>query len=405
MTRSPLHDEHVALGATLVDFAGWDMPLRYSGDVAEHLAVRTAAGLFDISHMGEIVVRGADAAAGLDAAVVSGMERLAIGRAKYTMLCTPGGGVIDDLIVYRRDWDHFLIVANASNVDTVTAELVERFAAFDATAFDATVENITADVSLIAVQGPKSEGIVAAMCASGADDVRALKNYTWCTVLLQGDVHAMVARTGYTGEDGFELFVNPADAVEVWRLALALGESEGLIPCGLSARDTLRLEAGMPLYGHELTLATTPYDAGLSWVVQTGAARVLERPGVEGAVLTSAEPVARGDFVGREALAAAKERFVANEADPSSAPEEARILVGLVGSPGRAARAGFAVFLGDRQVGMVSSGAPSPTLGVPVAMAMVHPSAAAVGTFLDIDVRGRRETMTVTALPLYSRAS
>jgi len=400
MTRSPLHDEHVALGATLVDFAGWDMPVRYSGDVAEHLAVRTAAGLFDISHMGEIVVRGADAAAGLDAAVVSGMERLAIGRAKYTMLCTPGGGVIDDLIVYRRDWDHFLIVANASNVETVTAELVERFVAFDAT-----VENMTADVSLIAVQGPKAEGIVAAMCKAGADDVRALKNYTWCTALLQGDVHAMVARTGYTGEDGFELFVVAADAVEVWRLALALGAPEGLIPCGLSARDTLRLEAGMPLYGHELTLATTPYDAGLSWVVQTGAARVLERPGVEGAVLMSAEPVARGDFVGGEALAAAKERSAANEADPDSAPEEARILVGLVGAPGRAARSGFFVYLGDRQVGIVSSGAPSPTLGVPVAMAMVHPSAAPIGTILDIDVRGRRETMTVTALPLYSRAS
>ena len=400
MTRSPLHDEHLALGATLVEFAGWDMPVRYSSDVAEHLAVRTAAGLFDISHMGEIAVRGADAAAGLDAAVVSGMERLAIGSAKYTMLCTPGGGVIDDLIVYRRDWDHFLIVANASNVDTVTAELTERLADYDAT-----VANITSDVSLIAVQGPQSEGIVAAMCASGADDVRALKNYTWCTVLLQGDIHAMVARTGYTGENGFELFVVPGDAVEVWRLALACGTPDGLIPCGLSARDTLRLEAGMPLYGHELTLATTPYDAGLSWVVQTGAARVLRRPDVEGAVHMSAEPEPRGDFVGREALALAKKRSVEFAADPVSAPEEARILVGLVGAPGRAARSGFFIFKGDVQVGIVSSGAPSPTLGVPVAMAMVHPSVAEVGTILEIDVRGRRETMTVAALPLYTRAS
>lgn len=376
------------------------MPVRYSGDVAEHLAVRTAAGLFDISHMGEIVVRGADAAAGLDAAVVSGMERVQIGRAKYTHLCTAGGGVIDDIIVYRRDWDHFLIVANAANVETVAAELTERLAAFDAT-----VEDVTADVSLIAVQGPKAEGIVAAMCASGADDVRALKNYTWCTALLHGDIHAMVARTGYTGEDGFELFVVPADAVEVWRLALAIGAPQGLIPCGLSARDTLRLEAGMPLYGHELTLATTPYDAGLGWVVQTGAARVVERPGLEGAVSLSAEPVARGDFVGREALAVAKERAAATEADPASAPDDARILVGLVGTPGRAARAGFAVLKGEREVGIISSGAPSPTLGVPVAMAMVHPSAAAIGTVLDVDVRGRRESMTVTALPLYSRAS
>ena len=400
MTRSPLHHEHVALGATMVDFAGWDMPVRYSGDVAEHLAVRTAAGLFDISHMGEISVRGADAAAGLDAAVISGMERLVIGRAKYTMLCTPGGGVIDDLIVYRRDWDHFIIVANASNVETVAAELTERLERFDAT-----VANITEDVALLAVQGPKAEGIVASMCELGADDVRALKNYAFCTVLLKGDVHAVVARTGYTGEDGFELFVVADDAVEVWRLALALGAPEGLIPCGLSSRDTLRLEAGMPLYGHELTLATTPYDAGLGWVVQTGPARVLERPGADGAVSVSAEPQPRGDFVGRAALAEAKARHDVMAADPASAPAEARILVGLVGASGRVGRAGYEVYVGENRVGIISSGAPSPTLGRPVAMAMVHPSAAAVGTVVEIDVRGRRESMTVSALPLYARAS
>ena len=244
------------------------------------------------------------------------------------------------------------------------------------------------------------------MCAAGADDVRALKNYTWCTVLLQGDVHAMVARTGYTGEDGFELFVVAADAVEVWRLALALGTPEGLIPCGLSARDTLRLEAGMPLYGHELTLATTPYDAGLGWVVQTGAARVLERPGIDGAVSLSAEPVARGDFVGREALAAAKERAADDRRPtPHRRPRSPASWWGSSALPAapraRVSRCSWAA----REVGIVSSGAPSPTLGVPVAMAMVHPSAAAVGTVLDIDVRGRRESMTVTALPLYSRAS
>ncbi len=400
MTRSPLHHEHVALGATLVEFAGWDMPVRYASDVAEHTAVRTAAGLFDISHMGEIEVRGADAAAGLDAAVVSGMARLAIGKAKYTNLCTRGGGVIDDLIVYRRDWDHFVIVANAANVETVTAELVERLAGLDAS-----VKNISEDVSLLAIQGPASEEIVAAMCVHGADDVRALKNYTWCTVLLQGDVHAMVARTGYTGEDGFELFLVPDDAVEIWRLALAVGGPLGLIPCGLSARDTLRLEAGMPLYGHELTLATTPYDAGLGWVVQTGAARELTRPGLDGAVGLSEGRVPRGDFVGREALAAAKAAREAADADPASASEETRVLVGLVGASGRVARAGYDVYVGDRLVGIVSSGAPSPTLGRPVAMAMVHPVASALGTAVEIDVRGRRETMTVTALPLYKRAS
>lgn len=400
MTRSPLHHEHEALGATLIDFAGWDMPVRYSSDLAEHRAVREAAGLFDISHMGEVVVRGPQAATGLDAAVVSGMERLAIGKAKYTMLCTPSGGVIDDLIVYRRDWDHFIVVANAANVDTVVAELSHRLAQFDAT-----VTDMTAEVALIAVQGPLAEQIVTSMCAFGEDDIRLLAPYTWCTVLLKGDIHAMVARTGYTGEDGFELFVVPDDAVAVWRLALTHGEPLGMLPCGLAARDSLRLEAGMPLYGHELTLSTTPYDVGLGRVVQTGAARVLVRPGLDGAVRLSDDKQLRGDFVGRDALAAAREKYDAAIADPASAPSDQRVLVGLVGTSGRVARSGYEVFHDGQHVGVVSSGAPSPTLGKPIAMAMVHPRAAAEGTAVEIDVRGRRETMTVAALPLYRRAS
>ncbi len=400
MTRSPLHDEHVALGATLTQFAGWQMPVRYAGDVAEHRAVRTAAGLFDISHMGQIAVRGADAAAALDFSVVSGMARLAIGRAKYTMLCTADGGIVDDLIVYRRDWDHFIVVANAANVGTVTEELSER-----CEPFDVAVENITHEVSLQAIQGPKAVDIVTEMCELGGDDVRALKNYTWCTALLRGDVHAMVARTGYTGEDGFELFVTPQDAVEVWRLALTTGVPYGLMPCGLSARDTLRLEAGMPLYGQELSLSTTPYTAGLGWVVQTGAAKELVRPGLNGAVAFTDERIERGDFVGSQALAAAKETHDAWAADPASAPHDARVLVGLVGQARRAARPGYAVMVNDVEVGVVTSGAPSPTLLVPVAMALVHPTARAVGTVVQVDVRGRRESMTVSALPFYSRAS
>jgi aminomethyltransferase len=400
MNRSPLHHEHVALGATLIEFAGWEMPVRYAGDVAEHQAVRTAAGLFDISHMGEITVRGPEAAAALDFAVVSGMARLAIGRAKYTMLCTPDGGIIDDLIVYRRDWDHFIIVANASNVDTVMEQLTSRCGLFDVA-----IENITHLVSLQAIQGPRAVDVVAEMCALGDDDVHALKNYSWCTVLLRGDIHAVVARTGYTGEDGFELFVVPDDAVEVWRLALATGAPYGLMPCGLSARDTLRLEAGMPLHGQELSRVTTPYDAGLGWVVQTGPARELVRPGLDGAVSLTEERVERGDFVGREALTAAKEAHDAWARDPASAPEDARVLVALLGESRRVARPGYAVMSGDDEVGIVTSGAPSPTVAAPIAMAMVHPSVSALGTALEIDVRGRRESMVVSALPFYSRAS
>ena len=209
------------------------------------------------------------------------------------------------------------------------------------------MENITAEVSLQAVQGPKAVDIVTEMCELGADDVRALKNYTWCTVLLQGDIHAMVARTGYTGEDGFELFVVPDDAVEVWRLALATGAPEGLIPCGLSARDTLRLEAGMPLYGHELTLATTPYDAGLGWVVQTGRGTRARAPGRRrrGRRCRQSPSPAATSWAARPSLPP-RRRTTRRQADPASAPEETRILVALVGSPGRAARPGLR---GDRR--------------------------------------------------------
>ncbi|WP_062389177.1 glycine cleavage system aminomethyltransferase GcvT [Demequina iriomotensis] len=370
--RSPLHDQHVALGATLVPFAGWEMPVRYTGDIAEHTAVRTGAGLFDLSHMGEIAVRGEGAAAFLDFALVGRMSAVALAGARYTMICTPEGGVIDDLIVYRRDHDHFVIVANASNKDTVVAELDARVAGFDAT-----VEDISAAIALIAVQGPLAEGIVARMCVRGDDDIRAMRYYSAANVLLRGDIHAFAARTGYTGEDGFELFVGADEAAAVWELALEAGAEDGIVPCGLSSRDTLRLEAGMPLYGQELTRATTPFDAGLGRIVVLG---------------TAAKP--RGDFVGRDALLKAK------------VEGPARVLVGLVGDGRRAARTGYAV-LDDAgaAVGEVTSGAPSPTLGRPIAMAYVPASLAEPGTVVGIDVRGRREDMTVTALPFYSRAS
>lgn len=399
MPRTPLHDEHVALGATLVDFAGWEMPVRYSGDVAEHHAVRNAAGLFDISHMGEIAVRGPQAAHALDAALVTAVSRVAIGTAKYTMLCTPEGGVIDDLIVYRRDWDHFLIVANASNTDQVLATLNERLAGFEVA-----IDDESQAVALIALQGPHAEDIVAQMCDRGDDDVRIMKYYTWTTVVLQGDIHAMCARTGYTGEDGFELFVTSEDAVDAWRLALAVGAPAGLIPCGLSSRDTLRLEAGMPLYGQELSVDRSPVDAGLGRVIQTGPGRELTRPGPDGAVGVTAEPQPRGDFVGRAALEASLATREQHLGQPHLAAADARQLVGLVGEGRRAARTGYAVFAGDIEVGAVTSGAPSPTLGRAIAMAYVHPSVAIAGTVLEVDVRGRREPMTVTALPFYKRA-
>ncbi|WP_084106348.1 glycine cleavage system aminomethyltransferase GcvT [Demequina sp. NBRC 110056] len=371
--RSPLHAQHVALDASLVDFAGWEMPLRYGGDVAEHHAVRNAAGLFDLSHMGELMVRGADAAAALDHALVGHMSRMGLGRAKYTMICAADGGVLDDLVVYRRDWDHFMVVANAANRERVLAELQARFAA---AGLDATVDDETHAIALIAVQGPASAGIVARMCEAGADDVDVMKYYTGVNILLEGGTHAYAARTGYTGEDGFELFVAADTAADVWELALREGAADGLQPCGLASRDSLRLEAGMPLYGHELSHDSTPFEAGLGRVVSFGVAGGPDR----------------GDFVGREALARVREEGVA------------KTLVGLVGDGRRAARTGYAVTdAEDNQVGIVTSGLPSPTLGQPIAMAYVPPALAEPGTVVGVDVRGRREEMRVIALPFYKR--
>ncbi|NCT91055.1 glycine cleavage system aminomethyltransferase GcvT [Cellulomonas sp. APG4] len=375
---TPLHDEHVALGATVTGFAGWAMPLRYGSDVAEHRAVRTAAGLFDLSHMGEIRVRGAGAGRALDRALVGSLSTLAVGRARYTMACWPDGGVADDLIVYRTGDEDFLVVANSANAEVMLGQLHERCAASDVEVLDETTTT-----ALVAVQGPAAAGILAGLVGDDAerDAVVGLRNYASATATLTteaGPVPALVARTGYTGEDGFELFVAVEHAVALWRGLLAAGEPAGLVPAGLAARDTLRLEAGMPLYGHELTRFVTPYDAGLGRVVR------LDKTDDDGAPL---------DFVGREALAQRAER------------EPERVLVGLEVQGRRAARQGYAVTTPDGvPVGEVTSGAPSPTLGRPVAMAYVTPGASAEGTELAVDVRGRAEPVRVVPLPFYRRS-
>lgn len=374
---TPLHEEHLALGASMTGFGGWLMPLRYTSDLAEHRAVREAAGLFDLSHMGEIELTGPGAAAALDHALVGSASAIAVGRARYSMICAEDGSVLDDLIVYRLADERFLVVANAGNAELVAGELRGR-----AAGFDAVVADRSAETALVAVQGPRAEDIVAALVAP--DDVaavRALRYYASVVVTVAG-VRALAARTGYTGEDGFELFVAAEDAVTLWRTALAEGAQHGMIPAGLSARDSLRLEAGMPLYGHELDTTTTPYEAGLGRVVR------LDKTDADG------NPVA---FVGRAALAARQ----------ASAP--ARVLVGLRGTGRRPARAGHAVVLPGaggapgHQVGTVTSGAPSPTLGHPVAMAYVTPELSAEGTELAVDVRGRAEPFVVVPLPFYKR--
>ncbi|MGP3986450.1 glycine cleavage system aminomethyltransferase GcvT [Streptomyces sp. 3N207] len=369
--KTALDATHRALGATMTDFAGWDMPLRYGSEREEHLAVRSTAGLFDLSHMGEITLTGPQAGELLDYALVGNLSKLAVGRARYTMICDENGGILDDLIVYRlgeQDEREYLVVANAANAQTVLDALVER-----QDGYGAEVRDDRDKYALIAVQGPAAVGILKKLTGF---DVEGLRYYAGERDIVAGKP-ALIARTGYTGEDGFELFVAPDDAVEVWEALTESGGDAGLVPCGLSCRDTLRLEAGMPLYGHELSTALTPFDAGLGRVVK------FEKTTNE------------GRFVGRDALAAAAEK--ARKAPP-------RKLVGLVAEGRRVPRAGYPVVADGAVVGEITSGAPSPTLGKPIAMAYVDAAHAEPGTKgVAVDIRGSHEPYEVVALPFYKR--
>ena len=375
MPQTPLYDIHVDAGAAFTDFAGWQMPVRYSSDLAEHAAVRTAAGLFDLSHMAEILVVGPQAAEALDYALAGKLSAIAEGQAKYSLLLSPQGGILDDLVVYRTGPDRYLVVANAANREVAARELRERCAGFDCL-----VEDESDDIALIALQGPKAEEILRNVDGfdtrpaetGGLDDLKYYRAIP-CTFLdEQGREHnVLVARTGYTGEDGFEFYVAPDAAPALWTAIAETGAGSGLVPAGLAARDTLRLEAGMPLYGHELSTETFPVQAGLGRVV----------------ALATKE----GDFVGRAAI----------EQGP---PDGARVLVGLRSEGKRAGRADYPVMRGDKVVGIVTSGALSPTLGYPIAMAYVDPGAAEA-TDLELDVRGSRVAASITPLPFYKKES
>ena len=362
---SPLHDIHVAAGAAFTDFAGWQMPVRYSSDLAEHAAVRSAAGLFDLSHMGEILVVGPQAAEALDYALAGKLSAIEEGQAKYSLLLNPEGGIIDDLVVYRTGPDRFLVVANASNREVAARELRER-----ASDFDCLVEDESDDIALIALQGPKAEEILRNVDGFDLPGLDDLKYYRAIPCDFRGH-NVLVARTGYTGEDGFEFYIAPDAAPTLWEAIAETGAGSGLVPAGLAARDTLRLEAGMPLYGHELSTETFPVQAGLGRVV--------------------ALKTKEGDFVGRAAV------------EQGPAPD-ARILVGLRSEGKRAGRAGYPVMLGERVVGEVTSGALSPTLGYPIAMAFVDPGAAE-STDLELDVRGSRVAASIVPLPFYKKES
>ncbi|HAQ59458.1 MAG TPA: glycine cleavage system aminomethyltransferase GcvT [Microbacterium sp.] len=382
--RTPLAAAHERLGASFTDFGGWWMPVRYTSELAEHHAVRTAAGLFDISHMAEFLVNGPRAGEFLDYALSGRHSGMRVGKASYGLVLAESGGIVDDVIVYRLADDRFVVIANAGNRDAVASSLAERTASSSASPAPVgdfagiaevpglRVEDVSDDLALVAVQGPVSAAVLAA--TEGLDEFSPLLEhlgyYAAAAARFDG-APVLVARTGYTGEDGFELAVPVARAEELWDALLAAGAPLGLMPAGLAARDTLRLEAGMPLHGHELSLDVRPAQAGLGWAVAS-----------------------EGEFVGRQGAS-----------EPLDT--DARVLVGLVSAGRRAGRAGYAVFAGagdgDAEVGAVTSGALSPTLGHPIALAYVDPGSAAPGTELFIDVRGTRTPATVTPTPFYRR--
>ena len=360
LLHTPLHEEHVARGARMVDFGGWHMPVQYDGILAEHRAVREAAGIFDVSHMGEIDFTGPGALAAVQRLVTNDAARLTDGKALYTCVCYPDGGIVDDCIVYRRGAHDFRIVVNAANIAKDFAFFTEHAGAL------CTIENHSDDVGLIAVQGPKARTMVAAL---GGDHLLQVPSFGFAAGTIAG-VDIVAARTGYTGEDGFELFTPAADTAKVWRALLAAGAA----PIGLGARDTLRLEARLSLYGNDIDATTSPLEAGLGWVVK------LDK-------LPRGEP-----FVGAEALAAQK------------AAGLTRTLAGFRVQDRNIARPGAEVVdASGAVIGRVTSGGPAPTVGGAIGLAYVPLALGAPGTVITISQRGRTFPAEIIKGPFYKR--
>lgn len=344
----------------MVPFGGWEMPVEYSGISEEHRAVRERAGLFDVSHMGEIELRGPGALAACQGATANDVGRLADGQAQYSLLLTPEGGIVDDIIVHRVSAERLMICVNASNREQDFAYLREH-------ARGAEVIDASDETALLALQGPRATAILARCTALPLDSI---PRFAFATGEVAGRP-ALVAHTGYTGEDGWELYCAAGDARALWDALCAAGEGDGLLPAGLGARDTLRLEAALPLYGHELGPETTPYEARLGWVVRLD----------------------KGPFVGREALQAARAR----------GPRRQLVGIELTG-PG-VPRAEYPVLRDGTAIGVLTSGTKSPSLGKGIALGYVEPAASRVDQELAVEIRGRAVPARVVALPFYRRPS
>ena len=365
MRKTPLNEVHRQSGARMVEFGGWEMPVQYRGVIEEHLAVRNAAGLFDVSHMGEIEVKGPGALAFIQELTVNDASTLANGQVQYSAMCYAHGGVVDDVTLYRFDAEHYLFCVNAANADKDFSWMEEVLEEGDFPGV--ALRNVSDDFAQLALQGPAAEAILARLTAI---DLSRIAYYHFYEGEVAG-TPAIISRTGYTGEDGFELYFAAAAAVEVWNALMAAGAPDGLVPVGLGARDTLRLEKKYALYGHELSPEISPLEAGLGWITK------LDKP----------------SFVGRDALLAQRQAGIP------------RRLVGLTLTEAGVPRADYPVFFGDRRVGIVTSGTLSPSLRIGIALALLEPDCAAVGTPLTIGIRSRRVGAQVVRTPFVEKVS
>ncbi|MET3574779.1 glycine cleavage system aminomethyltransferase GcvT [Bhargavaea ullalensis] len=362
LLRTPLFDLYSANGAKTIDFGGWDLPVQFSGIKAEHEAVRTRAGLFDVSHMGEVIVEGPDSTKFLQKLVTNDVSKLTEGRAQYTVMCNEKGGTVDDLLIYKMSGDKYFVVVNAANTEKDVNWMNEHAEG------DVTITDVSPDYALLALQGPNAERILSKLTDEPLAEIKFFRFKEGVDIAGK---KALVSRTGYTGEDGFEIYASPDSARALWKDLLQAGESDGLVPAGLGARDTLRFEAGLPLYGQELSDDISPLEAGLGFVVKLGKEE---------------------DFIGKSALAAQKEEGIP------------RKLVGLEMIDKGIPRTGYAVYHGEEKVGEVTTGTQSPTLGKNIGNALIKSEFANPGEEVEVEVRKRRLKAKIVETPFYKRS-
>jgi aminomethyltransferase len=357
--KTALNQIHHSLGAKMVDFGGWEMPVEYSGIISEHLKVRTAVGLFDVSHMGEIDIQGKEALTLVQFVTSNDASKLVDGQIQYAGLTTPQGTFVDDLLVHRMGPDHYFLCVNASNADKDYAWIVKN------NRFDAEVKNVSARYTQLAIQGPRAAALLQKLTAT---DLSAIKYYWFAFGEVDG-VDCLIARTGYTGEDGYEIYFDPAESEHLWNKIMELGASDGIAPVGLGARNTLRLEAKMALYGHEIDDTTTILEADLAWICK----------------------LEKGDFNGRDVLLKQKQEGVK------------RILVGFEMIEAGIAREHYPVFINGQAVGHVTSGSPAPFLKKNIGLAYVPVKQSAIGTEIHIQIRNRMASARIVSTPFYKR--